>query len=526
MDEKSMKIGHNMKYDGLVLLNHGLRVFPFSFDTMIAAWLLDPESHRLGLKKMAESELNIAMMEIKELIGNGKKQITMDKVAVEDVAPYAGADAEIPLRLEKILKERLIENDLIKVFTDIEMPLVPVLMDMEHTGIKVDEHFFVKFAKELKQRLAEIEKRVYELVGYNFNLNSTQQLSKVLFETLKLNPPDSSNKTKAGTYSTSADVLEMMKDEHEVVPLILEHRELSKLVSTYLDALPKQINPKTGRVHTSFNQTGSVTGRLASSDPNLQNIPTRTELGHRVRRGFIADDGKLLVSVDYSQIELRIAASMSGDKAMMEAFMAGEDIHAATAAAIYNVPIDKVTKDQRRHAKAINFGLLYGMNEYGLMRATELTLSEAIKFRDEYFAKFPGIKNYIESTRERAYKLGYVETLLGRKRYFPQLKGSAQPQVRVRAEREAINAPIQGTAADIIKIAMIRLPGELAKARLQAKMLLQVHDELLLECPEDQLDKTIEVTKDIMENAYQMDIPLKTDAAYGSNWGELKAYNK
>jgi len=298
------------------------------------------------------------------------------------------------------------------------------------------------------------------------------------------------------------------------------------LVSTYLDALPKQINPKTGRVHTSFNQTGSVTGRLASSDPNLQNIPTRTELCHRVRRGFIADDGKLLVSVDYSQIELRIAASMSGDKAMMEAFMAGEDIHAATAAAIYNVPIDKVTKDQRRHAKAINFGLLYGMNEYGLMRATELTLSEAIKFRDEYFAKFPGIKNYIESTRERAYKLGYVETLLGRKRYFPQLKGSAQPQVRVRAEREAINAPIQGTAADIIKIAMIRLPGELAKAGLQAKMLLQVHDELLLECPEDQLDKTIEVTKDIMENAYQMDIPLKTDAAYGSNWGELKAYNK
>ena len=526
MDEKSMKIGHNMKYDGLVLLNHGFRVFPFSFDTMIAAWLLDPESHRLGLKKMAESELNITMMEIKELIGNGKKQITMDKVAVEDVAPYAGADAEIPLRLEKILKERLIENDLIKVFTDIEMPLVPVLMDMEHTGIKVDEHFFVTFAKELKHRLAEIEKRVYELVGYNFNLNSTQQLSKVLFETLKLNPPDSSNKTKAGTYSTSADVLEMMKDDHEVVPLILEHRELSKLVSTYLEALPKQINPKTGRVHTSFNQTGSVTGRLASSDPNLQNIPTRTELGHRVRRGFIAEDGKLLVSVDYSQIELRIAASMSGDKAMMEAFLAGEDIHAATAAAIYNVPIDKVTKDQRRHAKAINFGLLYGMNEYGLMRATELTLSEAIKFRDEYFAKFPGIKNYIESTRERAYKLGYVETLLGRKRYFPQLKGSAQPQVRVRAEREAINAPIQGTAADIIKIAMIRLPGELAKAGLQAKMLLQVHDELLLECPEDQLDKTIEVTKDIMENAYQMDIPLKTDAAYGSNWGELKAYNK
>jgi len=277
-------------------------------------------------------------------------------------------------------------------------------------------------------------------------------------------------------------------------------------------------------VHTSFNQTGSVTGRLASSDPNLQNIPTRTELGHRVREGFVADKGQLLVSVDYSQIELRVAAHMSGDKAMINAFLADQDIHAATAAAIHDVPIGQVTKEQRSHAKAINFGLLYGMNEFGLMRATELTLAEATKFRDEYFAEFPGIRQYIETTRAKAEKQGFVETLLGRKRYFPQLKGAATPQVRSRALREAINSPVQGTAADIMKIAMSHLPAELKKAGLKAKMLLQVHDELLLECPETELDQAIEVTSRVMANAYKINVPLKTDAAFGKNWGDLKDY--
>jgi len=523
-DQKILKIGHNMKYDALMLLNNGLRIHPFSFDTMIAGWLLEPESHRLGLKRMAESELNIAMTEIAELIGTGKKQLTMDRVAIEDVAPYASADAEVPLRLEKILRERLEKNGLMKVFEEIEMPLIPVLMEMEHTGIKVDGAFLKDFASELNQRLLEIQKDVYKLVGYDFNLNSTQQLSKALFETLRLTAPDSSNKTKAGGFSTSADVLENMKDQHEVVALILEQRELSKLVSTYLDALPRQINPNTGRVHTSFNQTGSVTGRLASSDPNLQNIPTRTELGHRVREGFVADKGQLLVSVDYSQIELRVAAHMSGDKAMINAFLADQDIHAATAAAIHDVPIGQVTKEQRSHAKAIKFGLLYGMNEFGLMRATELTLAEATKFRDEYFAEFPGIRQYIDTTRAKAEKQGFVETLLGRKRYFPQLKGAATPQVRSRALREAINSPVQGTAADIMKIAMIHLPAELKKAGLQAKMLLQVHDELLLECPEAELKQVIEVTSRVMTNAYKLNVPLKTDAAFGKNWGDLKDY--
>lgn len=516
------KVGHNLKYDCLVMRNHGLEIAPLSFDTMIAAWVLEPDSRRLGLKKMAEDELNVNMTEIKELIGSGSKQLTMDLVAVSDVAPYAGADAEIPLRLEKLLRERLVKNDLLKVFEEIEMPLIPVLMEMEFAGIAVDKEFFQKFSNELSARILEIQKGVYKQVGYDFNLNSTQQLSKALFETLHLSPPDSSNKTKAGAYSTAADVLELMKDKHEVVNLLLEFREISKLVSTYLDALPRQVNPKTGRVHTSFNQTGSVTGRLASSDPNLQNIPTRTELGHKVREGFVADPDKVLLSVDYSQIELRIAAHMSNDESMLAAFRAGQDIHATTAAAIYNVPLDQVTKDQRRHAKAINFGLIYGMGAYGLTQSTGLTRAEAENFIKTYFQNFPGVKSYLDNIRKIAAEQGFVETMLGRKRYFPELKLATTPQLKARAEREAINAPIQGTAADIMKVAMIQLPRALHTAGLQAQILLQVHDELLLECPEEELQKTMQVTQEVMEGAYKLSIPLETDAAWGKNWGNLQ----
>jgi DNA polymerase-1 len=520
---KIQKIGHNLKYDCLVLKRAGVEVAPLSFDTMIAAWVLEPDSHRLGLKKMAEAELNIQMTEISELIGSGSKQVTMDVVAVEDAAPYAGADAEVPLRLRQILTERLKKNDLFKVFEEIEMPLIRVLIDMEHAGISVDEKFLRDYSRELQARIGEIEKEVYQAVGYPFNINSNQQLSKALFETLKLTPADSSNRTKTGAYSTAAAVLTAMQDQHEVITSLLEHRELSKLVSTYLEALPRQINKQTGRVHTSFNQTGSVTGRLASSEPNLQNIPTRTELGHRVRKAFVADPGNVLVSVDYSQIELRIAAHMAQDAAMLDAFRAGQDIHAATAAAIYNVPLDEVTKDQRRHAKAINFGLIYGMSPFGLTRTTELTLAEAENFVKSYFEKFPGVKRYLDNIRKTAAERGYVETMLGRKRYFPQLKQSATQQVRARAEREAINAPIQGTAADIMKVAMIRLPVALNAAGLRAKTLLQVHDELLLECPREELDKTVRVTRDVMENAYRLDIALETDAAWGQDWAELES---
>jgi DNA polymerase I len=521
-DPAIKKIGHNLKYDCLILRNYGLNTSPLSFDTMVAAWVIEPESHRLGLKTMAELELGVKMTHIKELIGSGKSQITMDAVAVEDVAPYAGADAEIPLRLEKILSERLVKNQLDKVFNEIEMPLVPVLEDMEFAGIAVDKDFFLSFSKELSERLIEITKIMYKKVGYEFNINSTQQLSKVLFETLGLTPPDSSKRTKSGNYSTAASVLEEMRDQHDVVDLLLEYRELSKLVSTYLDALPKQINQKTGRVHTSFSQTGSVTGRLASSNPNLQNIPTKTPLGHRVRKGFVAGEGNMLVSVDYSQIELRIVAHMANDKAMLDAFRSNQDIHATTAAAIYQVPLAEVTKDQRRHAKAINFGLIYGMSPFGLTRTTNLTLAEAENFVKAYFQEFPGVKAYLDGIRRSAAEFGYVETLLGRKRYFPQLKNPATAQVRSRAEREAINAPIQGTAADILKIAMIQLPGAIKEKSLKAIMLVQVHDELLLECPEVELQETIQLIQQVMENAFKIAIPLETDVAYGKNWGDLK----
>jgi DNA polymerase-1 len=515
------KIGHNLKYDCLSLRCAGLEVAPLTFDTMIAAWVAEPDSRRLGLKAMAESELNISMTHIEELIGRGSKQLTMDMVAIEDVAPYAGADAEIPLRLMPILKKRLEDQNLLTIFEKIEMPLIPVLIDMEYAGIAVDAEFLTNYSRELSRRLLELQKEIYKQVGYDFNINSTQQLSKALFETLHLTPPDSGNKTKSGQFSTAAGVLDEMKDQHKVVELLLEFREISKLVSTYLEALPKQINPRTGRVHTSFNQTGSVTGRLASSDPNLQNIPTRTELGNQVRRGFIAVPGTLLLSVDYSQIELRIVAHMAGDQSMLAAFRAGQDIHATTAAAIYGVPLEQVTKEQRRHAKAINFGLIYGMSAFGLSRSTDLTLAEAENFVKAYFAKFPGVKAYLDGIRKQAAERGYVETMLGRRRYFPELRNPPTPQVRARAEREAINAPIQGTAADILKVAMIRLPDELKRNNLHSRMLLQVHDELLLECPKEELQKTVEVVSRTMQNAYQLSIPLETDAAWGSNWSDL-----
>ncbi|TLN14005.1 DNA polymerase I, partial [bacterium] len=378
------KYGHNVKYDLLALRRAGLDLAPIVFDTMIAGFLIDPASRNLGLKDMSEDYLNLSMTHIEELIGKGKNQITMDAVPISRAAPYAAADAEITLRLVAPLREKMAERQAEKVFETVEMPLVPVLAMMERNGIALDLDFLKKMSVELTSRLGEIEEQIHRSVGYTFNLNSTQQLSDVLFKTLGLLPPDPRKKTASGHYSTSADVLEELRGQHPVVDLILENRELAKLKSTYVDALPLEVNPDTGRVHTSFNQTGSVTGRLASSEPNLQNIPTRTELGRQVRRAFFAAPGNLLLSVDYSQIELRIVAAMSGDEAMREAFLAGQDIHAATAAAIQNIPLEQVSKDQRRNAKAINFGLIYGMSSFGLSRTTGLTLAEAENFVKAY----------------------------------------------------------------------------------------------------------------------------------------------
>ncbi len=517
------KIGHHLKYDFIMLARCGIRVAPLGFDTMVAEWVLDPGSRNLGLKNLAGVRLGESMTHIEDLIGTGKNQRSMADVAIADAAPYAAADAETTLRLMPLLEAELKRvPKLWDLFINMEMPLIPVLADMEMVGIALDKDFFAKFSAELTERMAALEKQVYKAVGKAFNLNSTQQLSDVLFGTLHLSPPDKGRKTASGHYSTAAGVLDEMSGQHPVVDMILEYRELSKLKSTYVDALPMQIHPEDGRVHTSFSQTGAVTGRLSSSDPNLQNIPTRTDLGRRVRRGFVANSGNVLVSVDYSQIELRIVAHMAGDEAMLNAFRAGQDIHAATAAAIYGVPLKDVTKEMRRHSKAINFGLIYGMSAFGLTRSTELTLAESQDFVAAYFKQFPGVKKYLDGIRKEAARNGYVETMLGRRRYFPNLKSGLNHAMKSREEREAINAPIQGTAADIMKIAMIKIPPALAKAGLQGKMLLQVHDELVMECPRPELSTVAGVVREVMEKAYPLDIPLTTEARWGMNWEDLK----
>jgi DNA polymerase-1 len=515
------KVGHNLNYDFIMLARNGLRPAPLTFDTMIAEWLTNPTSHNLGLKNLAWVRLDFRMTEITELIGTGKKQITIDRVPIEKAAPYAAMDAIAVARLLPGLQAELKSNSAVKLFQEIEMPLVPVIADMEMAGIGLDIEFLKKMSKELQTRLNELENQIYKYVGERFNINSTQQLSNALFNRLKLVPPDRTRRTEAGNYSTSAEVLESLQGKHPVVDLLLEYRELSKLKSTYLDALPEQVNPATGRVHTSYSQTGSVTGRIASSDPNLQNIPIRTELGRQVRQAFIAGSGNSLLSVDYSQVELRIAAHMSNDHAMLAAFRADQDIHTATAAAILGKPLDKVTKTERRNAKAINFGLLYGMSPYGLTRTSDLTLAEAEDFVEAYFKQFPGVKNYLDNMRRLAAQQGYVETLLGRRRYFPGLKSGGNPATRAREEREAINAPIQGTAADIMKIAMIRVAAALKENELNGRILLQVHDELVLECPQKELKKTAQIVRTMMENAYNLVIPLKTEARYGHDWGDL-----
>ncbi len=522
-DPRIGKAAHNAKYDYIMLARLGLRVAPLTFDTMLAEFLIDPSSRHLGLKNLASVRLGEEMTHIEDLIGKGKKQISMAEVAIESAAAYAAADAEITLRLLPILRADLERAHGTRLLEEIEMPLVSVLADMEMAGVLLDLPFFKTISVELQSRMAEIEKKVFDSVGKVFNINSTQQLSDILFNRLGLEPPDKGRKTASGHFSTSADVLESLQGKHPVVDWVLEHRELSKLKSTYVDALPAAVDSQTGRVHTSYSQTGAVTGRLSSSNPNLQNIPIRTEEGRRVRSGFIAAQGNVLLSVDYSQIELRIVAHMAQDEGMLAAFRAGQDIHATTAAAIYQVPLEAVTKEMRRHAKAINFGLIYGMSAFGLTRSTGLTLAESENFVKAYFERFPGIKKYLDGIRRQAAQDGYVETLLGRRRYFPALQNKQNSVQRNREEREAINAPIQGTAADIMKIAMLRIPSALEDAKLRGKMLLQVHDELVLECPRAEMEKTARLVQEVMAGAYPMSIPLSTEARWGLNWGEMQA---
>ncbi len=517
------KVAHHAKFDLIVLKQAGFEISPIRFDTMIAEWLINPDSRNLGLKTLTWVRLGVEMTQIEELIGKGKNQLSMADLPIARVAPYAAADAVMTLRLMPILKADLKERNAEKLMDDLEMKLVPILVQMEENGVLLNEPFFTTFNKELSEMIFALEEDIYRLAGIRFNINSTQQLSDVLFKKLAMDPPDPSRKTKSGHYSTGAEILELLRDKHEIVANILDYREYAKLKSTYVEALPAQINPKTKRVHTSFNQVGTVTGRIASQNPNLQNIPIRTELGQRVRQGFIAAPGWKLLSVDYSQVELRIVAHIAQDQAMIEAFRQGQDIHATTASAITGTPLNEVTPNQRRNAKAVNFGLIYGMSAFGLTRGTDLTLAEAENFIKAYFREFPGVKAWLDMTRLNATKYGYVETLLGRRRYFPNLAKGSNPQLRQREEREAINAPIQGTAADIVKLAMIALPGALREAGLNARMLLQVHDELIFEVPEEELEKTVPIIKSVMESAMTLDVPLVCDARAGDNWGELKA---
>jgi len=521
-DASRPKYGHNLKYDLAVLQQAGAQLEGLAFDTMIAEWLVNPASKNLGLKNLAWARLRQQMTPITDLIGKGKDQRTMRQVPVAQVAPYACADVDMTHRLVTILGAEVKEKHLWSLFTAVEMPLIPVLAAMEMAGVRLDVPLLEQMSGELTARLGELETRIQELVGYAFNINSTQQLSDALFKALAL-PSQGLRRTKSGHFSTAASVLERLRGKHPVIDIILEQRGLAKLKSTYVNALPRLVNPRTGRLHTSYKQTGTVTGRLSSSDPNLQNIPIRTELGRQVRRAFIAEPGWKLIAADYSQVELRVMAHISGDAELLGAFARGEDIHGSTAAAIMGVSLAQVTPDMRRLAKGINFGLSYGQTAYGLAQATGLTQAEAEDFIKTYFERFPKVREYIDCTKALATRQGYVETLLGRRRYFPELQlGSKAPHtVRQSAERMAINAPIQGTAADIINIATIHLHRALRERGLRARMILQVHDELVVEAPDEEVATVAPLMREVMENAFDLKAPLKADLKVGQNWEEM-----
>jgi len=513
-DTTLTKIAHNSKYDMTVLIEHGITVNNLTFDTMLAAYLLSEKS--LGLKALAFSKLGVEMTPIKALIGSGAKQLSMSQVEIKQAADYACADADMTLRLAELLNEELRQQGLWQLFSEVEMPLVPVLLRMERNGVALDTDLLRQMSHHLGEQLLKLEADIYNCVGHQFNINSPQQLSSVLFQELKLPP---ARKTKSG-YSTGAEVLEELRGTHPIIEFILDYRQLAKLKSTYVDALPGLINSKTGRVHTSFNQTRTATGRLSSSEPNLQNIPVRGEFGKQVRQAFIAPAGSYLVAGDYSQIDLRALAHLSQDPSLLNAFHRDEDIHAATAAQLFGVDASQITPDMRRLAKTVNFGVIYGMSDYGLEQATELSREEATQFIAAYFDKYPGVKQYLESTKEQARERGYVQTLLGRRRFIPEVNSSNR-QVREAAERMAINMPVQGTSADIIKVAMINLDREIEKRRLKSKMLLQVHDELILEVPREELEEMEKLVPRIMSSALKLSIPLKVDIKTGNNWGEM-----
>lgn len=515
-------VAHNAKFDLGALRQAGVSFDKPVFDTMLAQFLCDPGGRGLGLKALAFAHFGWQMTEITDLIGKGKNQLSMADVPLAQIAPYAAADAVATFKLADILAAQLRKLNLEKLFYEVEVPLIPVLLDMELTGVTIDVAWLGQLSAEIGARLHELEKSIYNSAGVAFNINSTQQLADVLFGKLGL-PTQGVPRTASGAFSTAAEALDSLRDKHEIIPLILEHRELSKLKGTYVDALPALINPKTGRIHTDYNQAGAVTGRLSSSNPNLQNIPIKTEMGRRVRKAFIARRGWQLISADYSQVELRILAHLADDPMLKAAFERGEDIHATTAAAIYDVPLSSVNAMQRSYAKRINFGIAYGMGAFALAQNTGMSQADAQEFIRKYFERFPRVRAWLDATKRTAAEQGYVETVLGRRRYFPELspRSAATDQARRRAEREAINHPVQGSAADIMKIAMINVHRALNQGHYQARMMLQVHDELVLECPLNELDAVKELVDHEMESAFPLSVRLKADVAAGPNWDEV-----
>ncbi|MDD5110294.1 MAG: DNA polymerase I [Patescibacteria group bacterium] len=513
------KAGHNLKFDLQSLETAGIAVSGIAFDTMVASYLLNPGTRQHNLGDLAFSEFGYQMQEITDLIGKGKDQRTMADVPIQQVSDYSCADADYTFRLVGKLKQALEQRNQLGLLEKIELPLIPVLATMERNGVKIDSTFLNKMSKDVGKKLAALETKIHKLAGVPFNIASPLQLKEVLFGKLNISAMGL-GRTKTGI-STAAGELEKLTGAHKIIPMILEYRELSKLQSTYLEALPQLVSAADHRLHTSYNQTVAATGRLSSSDPNLQNIPIRTPLGAQIRKAFIAERGYRLLSADYNQIELRIIASLAEDPTMIKIFQNGEDVHAATASEIHDVPLEKVTKALRRTAKEVNFGIIYRMGAMGLSQRQGISRDKAKAFIDKYFQLHPKIAEYLEVTKRLALELGYVETIFGRRRYLPEIASSA-PQIRSAAERAAINHPIQGTAADMIKLAMIALQEKLPTVSPKAKMIMQVHDELVFEVPEDDVPKTAAFIKDTMENVFKLRVPILVHVGVGKSWGTLK----
>ena len=515
--EQILKVGQNLKYDLEMLRNYGIELKGKMWDTMIAHYLIQPELHH-NMDYMAEIYLHYQTIHIDELIGpKGKNQRSMRDLNPKEVYEYAAEDADITLQLKNKLEPELKKYGAEQLFHEIEMPLMPVLAEMEMNGVRIDTDSLAETSAQLTQRMLDIEKHIYELAGEQFNIASPKQVGDILFAKMKI--VEKPKKTKKGQYVTSEEVLQQLRSKHEIVGLILDHRGLKKLLGTYIDALPKLINPRTGHIHTSFNQTVTATGRLSSSDPNLQNIPVRGEDGKEIRKAFIPEPGCLFFSADYSQIELRVMAHLSGDENMVEVFREGKDLHAATAANIYKKPIEEVSRDERTKSKRANFGIIYGITVFGLAERLDIERAEAKQLIDGYFETFPQVHDYMEKSKEIARQQGYVTTLFGRRRYLPDIN-SANSVVRGFAERNAINAPIQGTAADIIKVAMIRIFQRFKAEGIQSKMILQVHDELNFSVLPEEREQVERIVLEEMQKAFDMKVPLVADCGFGNNWLE------